>query len=359
MKAEPATPQLAAAMSYRGLQYRVPARYRVIWFASLGLLLACLLFEPHTLNAASMRIITPLMAILLVASLGQLLVVIVGGFDLSVAAVMTLSSAILLKVTGAGNDLFLAIVLCLAAGLAVGLINGTLTSLGLNPLIATLAMSGVVASVTLLISGGGVDLASLESPASLTDFALGRVGEISSLLFVAIGLALLAALVIRRSGAGRRLFAVGTNPVAAETIGIRVRRYNIAAYAIGGVLYALAGLALAGFVQRPDIGVGAPYQLSTFIVVALGGAIIGGGAASVASTVAGAAFLTLLTQLLTSAGLTSGEQSLIQGVVLIAAVAVVNAIRGGSKGTVVTSALRKLGRPRNEDQRAQSASERS
>lgn len=326
-----ATPR--EAFAYRGLQYRFLPRYRVIWAAALLLIAVCLLLEPHTFNAPSLKIETPLIAVLAIASLGQLLVVMVGGFDLSVASVMTFASALLLKIGQSSDDrVVLAVVLTLAACAAIGAVSGVLTSVGLNPLIVTLAMGGVVGAITLLFTSGGVEVISLNIPPGLSDFAAGHVGNVSNLLFIAFALVVLVALVLRGTRVGRRLVAAGTNPAAARVVGIRVRAYGVGAYAVAGLLYGAAGILLAAFVQHPDLNVGDPYLLSTFIVVALAGASLGGGPSSVLGTAAGAAFLILLNQFLAIKGLSPGDQSLIQGIVLIAAVAAVTAVRAGTFG---------------------------
>lgn len=329
------------AFGYRGLQYRFPARYRVIWGAALALIVLCLILEPNAFNAASLKIETPLVAVLAIASLGQLLVVMVGGFDLSVAAIMAFASALLLKL-GQGEDgrVLMAILVTLAICATIGLISGVLTSAGLNPLIVTLAMGGIVGAMTLLITDGGVEVLSFTVPPGLSDFAAGYVGNVSNLLFVAVAAVIIVALVLRATRVGRRLVATGTNPAAARVVGIKVRAYRIGAYVAAALLYGTAGLLLAAFIRQPDLNVGDPYLLSTFIVVALAGAALGGGPSSVLGTAAGAAFLILLNQFLAIKGLSPGDQSLIQGVVLIAAVAAVTAVRAGS----LRGALSRFGR---------------
>jgi ribose transport system permease protein len=329
---EPATAQDPRQnLVYKGLQYRFLPRYRVIWVATALLILICLVIEQQTFDAPALKIETPLIAVLAIASLGQLLVVMVGGFDLSVAAVMTFASAMMLVTSQGSNDkLVFAIVITLVCCVAAGLISGVLTSLGLNALIVTLAMGGVLAAITLLITNGGVDVLAYNVPTKLSNFAIKYVGRFSNLLFVAIALVIVQALVLRNTKVGRRLLAAGSNPAAARVVGIPVRRYNIGAYGAAGLLYGLAGIFLAAFVEHPDLNVGEPYLLSTFIVVALGGAILGGGPASVIGTFVGAIFLVLLNQFLAIKGLNPGDQSLIQGIVLIAAVAAVTTLRSGA-----------------------------
>jgi ribose transport system permease protein len=324
-------------MAYGGWHYRFPARYRVIWGAIAILVVTCLVAAPEALNSASLRIETPLVSVLALAALGQLIVVMMGGFDLSVAAVMSFSSTLVVLITqGSDDHAALAVVVALVAAGAIGTINGLLAGPGgLNPLIVTLAMGGVVSAAALLVTSDGSRVLSAEAPHSLSELATGYVGSVSNLLFIAIAITLIVGAVVRGTPVGRRFLAAGSNPTAARIMGIPVARYQVGSYAAAGLLYGIAGIMLAAFVERPNLNLGDPYLLSTFIVVALGGALFTGGPASVVSAAGGALFVTLLIHFLAIKGLSAGAQSLIQGIVLIAAVAVVTALSGrtGRRGS--------------------------
>ncbi len=326
---------------FSGWAFRFPARYRVIWGAIALLVVACLVTAPEALNGSSLRIETPLISVLAIAALGQLLVVIMGGFDLSVAAVMSFSSALLLQISQSSNDkLVVGVIVALLAATGIGLVNGLLAGpAGLNPLIVTLAMGGVVSAGALLITHDGVSVLSAEIPPRAVEFATGYVGSVSNLLFVATALVLLVGFMLRVTTVGRRFLAAGSNPTAARIVGIPIRRYQVASYAIAGLLYGVAGVLLAAFVERPNLNLGDPYLLSTFIVVALGGALFTGGPASAVSAAGGALFLVLLIHFLAIKGLSAGAQSLIQGLVLVAAVALVTAL-GGRRGRADASQAR-------------------
>jgi ribose transport system permease protein len=328
-----APPRKRGALGYTGWHYRFPPRFRVIWMALALLLVAILVIAPEAINGSSMRIDTPLIAVLVIASLGQLIVVMIGGFDLSVAAIMSFASALLLTFTNGSNDkLILGLIVVLAASAAIGAINGLLAGpAGLNPLIVTLAMGGVVAAVALLITDQGNKVLNTTTPSKLSDVSTGYVGSFSTMLIIALALALIVGFVLRRTKVGRRFVAAGTNATAAEIIGVPLARYQVASYACAGLLYGIAGVLLAGFVERPNLTLGDPYLLSTFIVVALGGVLFTGGPTSVASTAVGAIFLILLIHFLAVEGLSAGAQSLIQGVVLVVAVAIVTGLSGRSR----------------------------
>jgi ribose transport system permease protein len=140
---------------------------------------------------------------------------------------------------------------------------------------------------------------------------------------VAIVVLAIIGLTLWHTRLGRNFIACGTNPTAAHILGLHVRRYEIAAYTLAGVLYAGAGLLLAGTVVQPDTTLGLPYQLTAIVAVVLGGALFGGGPASVTSTAAGALFLGLLDEYLAVRNIAAGLRVLTQGVVLLVAVAVV------------------------------------
>jgi ribose/xylose/arabinose/galactoside ABC-type transport system permease subunit len=118
-------------------------------------------------------------------------------------------------------------------------------------------------------------------------------------------------------------------------IGIRVRVSQAAAYVIAGVLYAVAGILLAGLLNTPDNTIGAEYQLQTISAVAIGGAALGGGPSSVTCTAAGAFFLVMLSQYLSVKGASGGVVVLLQGLVMLIAVAMVTGVRAGSLATTI------------------------
>src|SRR3954453_20124452 len=110
---------------FGNLEYRFPIRYRVVWVALCALIVLCLISAPTTLTSASMRPVTALAGVLAIAATGQLLVMVSGGIDLSVPAVMTMAGAIVVKGSEGANDVLpLVIAVALVAGAVVGLVNG-------------------------------------------------------------------------------------------------------------------------------------------------------------------------------------------------------------------------------------------
>jgi ribose transport system permease protein len=277
--------------------------------------------------------VTALAGVLAIASAGQLLVVLLGGIDLSIAAVMTLAAAVLVKVSDGSNDrLLLAALLAVAAGVVVGVVNGLLTVMvGLNALIVTLATASVVTGFVTFWTGGVSFSATGKVPPELADLCGDYAGFVSVLFLAAVVLLIIVSLLLRKTRAGRDFAFSATNPVAANILGLRVDLYQMSAYVAAGVLAAIAGIALAGFLIQPDATLGTPYQLNTVVVVILAGTLFGGGTSSLACVAAAAIFLPLLDQYLGIRNLPAGLQVLAQGLVLLVAVALVTSVSGARR----------------------------
>jgi ribose transport system permease protein len=332
-------------ISLRDLRFQFAPRYRVVWISLAGLVILCLASAPSVFHTDSMTLVTALAGVLAIAAAGQLLVVIAGGIDLSVPAVITLAAGIIVHQTNAHNSsLAGAVVLALVVSGAIGLTNGLLVAVGkLNAVIVTLAMAGTIAGVTLLWLGTSFS-DSGNVPPNLASFANKHVGFLSVVGIIALVLIAVLALTMRSTRPGRSYVAAGTNRVAAEIIGIRVIAYEVFGYTFAGVLYGVAGIFLAGLLTSPDQTVGSAYQLTTIIAVALGGASLAGGPASLMCTLAGCFFLSLLSQYLQTKSFSAGVSGVVNGVVLIVAVALVTAGSGGRMQRIASWPARMLKR---------------
>lgn len=306
---------------WTALQFRVPPRYRTVWVALLVLVVFVEISAPATLGVFSLKLVTALGGVLCIATIGQTLVVSTGGLDITVAPVMTLAAAILVRESqGHNGRVTEAIVAVLIAGLVIGTVNGVfVVILGLNPLIVTLAMSSVITGA--LMEWTGVTFSqSGQAPKSVDHFTHMALGPVDSIALIACVICFLLFLTIYRTAAGRALLAVGVNPTAARILGIRVRSFRVGSYALGGLLYGLAGALLAGYLATPDYTLGDPYLLLTFVAVALAGTPLTGGPASLTCTAGSCAFLALLDQYLAVQGFSGGLEDVIQGAVLVVAV---------------------------------------
>ncbi len=296
----------------------VAARFLPVWLATAALVVVAAAIAPEALTSASWAFVLPYMTILAVASLGQMLVIMQAGIDLSTPAVMFLGGNLIVGVGAQSDDrLPLAILACLGLGAAVGLVNGLLVGVvRLNPLIVTLAVGGITLAWGLRYSREVT--AGANVPEALSSWAAAKPIGISAVFWMGVGLTLAVALVLRHTSAGRRFQAVGANPRAAWMAGVHVRTHVVVAYAAAGVLYAAAAILLAGVRISVDPAFGATYLLAPIAAVVIAGASLSGGLASASSTWMAALALTLLTQMLRILGLSTAMQFVVFGLAIIA-----------------------------------------
>jgi ribose transport system permease protein len=150
---------------------------------------------------------------------------------------------------------------------------------------------------------------------------------------------------LRYTSAGRRFQVVGANPVSSQVIGLCVTLTQILVYVVAAVLYAIAGIALAGILRNPGVNIGSPYLLGPIAAVVIGGASLAGGLASPLSTFAAAFFLTGLNQMMRSLGLATSLQFLVFGLVIIGGML----ISGDRIIKGVETVLRERRRPDSDD----------
>lgn len=258
-------------------------------------------------------------SVLVLVGLAQLVVVMTGGIDLSIGSVTALSAVILSFFAQQGIGVFLiGVVLALAAGAAVGAINGLLvTRLALPPVIATLVSSIAVLGVAQVLrpSPGGAARADV-----LTTLGLAVAG-VPMILAVAVGVAVAMWFVIQRTRGGRALRAAGSDPVKANRMGVRVPRTRLLASVTAGTLAALAGLAVYSRSGIGDANAAQALTLTSVTAVVIAGASIFGGSGSALAVAAAGLLLQTVTSALAFLSLGLSWQYWLQGAfVLFAAV---------------------------------------
>jgi ribose transport system permease protein len=316
----------------------VGARFVPVWIATAALLLIASIIAPAALQNTSWAFVLPYMTVLAIAALGQMLVIMHAGIDLSTPGVMFLGGYLIVGVGHHSNGrLWLAILACLGVGVLVGLVNGILVGiLQLNPLIVTLSVGYIVAAEGLRYANG---LAEAEVPSRLSDFAQKRPLDISNVFWAGAAITVAVALLLRYTAPGRRFQAVGANPRAAWMAGIHVRTHVVFAYTAAGTLYAVAAALLAGVRVSVDPAFGASYLLAPIAAVVIAGASLAGGLASATSTWVAAFALTLLNQMLLILGIATGWQFIVFGAAIIVGMLI--------SGDRIASLLGRLLRPRS------------
>lgn len=257
-------------------------------------------------------------SILAVACIGQAFVMISGnaGIDMSIGSVMSLAALIGPMVSGGTNEgLVLAVVVFMAGGMAIGVVNGLcIQFLKIPSLVMTLAMSVVVNGLTLGVTRGQPIMT---IPKALLNLGMPALGKIRGMTFVALVIILMMILLLNKTNYGRSLFIVGSNRNAAKLSGLRVNLIVILAYGISLAMAALAGLMLVGYVGSAQLNMAEEYTLLSVAAVVIGGTKLSGGKGGLVGGVLGAMVLFLLTSILVALGMPSGVRQLIQGIVLL------------------------------------------
>jgi ribose transport system permease protein len=256
-----------------------------------------------------------------VVALGQTLVLMSGGLDLSVGSTVILSDVLAAMLITGRDQLALPVsLLILALGAFIGLINGVLVAyLKVTPFIATLGMNFVVYGTALVVSGGAPKG---DIPDNMRFWGNGFIGGVfPASAFVWIVITVLIALFIRRSRYGRELIAVGANRRAAMLAGVRDRRVILGAYVLSSVLAAAGGLLLVAYVGTGTLEVGTDFLLGSIAAVVIGGTPFEGGRGTLWGTFGGILFLMVLYSILTVLALPTSGRRMVEGVIILVALA--------------------------------------
>jgi ribose/xylose/arabinose/galactoside ABC-type transport system permease subunit len=249
-------------------------------------------------------------------SLGMLVVILAGGIDLSVGAVVALS-AILTGTLMESMPIVLAMALAIGAAALVGIVNGSIIArFRIQPFIMTLGTLSAVRGLVYVISETPV----VYSDPGFLGIGSAMVGPIPMITLLMIGAFLLMSFFLNRTTSGRAIIGIGGNEEAVRLAGINVRLNTILAYTICAVLAGLAGVILASRVgiAQPSVGIG--WELDAIAACVIGGAILGGGGGSVRGTFAGVLILALISNLLNMFNVQSYYQQIFKGVLIVLAV---------------------------------------
>lgn len=301
-----------------------------IAFATIGplvaLAVACAFFATQSdrfLTGQNFSLILQQVMVVGVIAIGQTLVILTAGIDLSCGMIMALGSIIITKFSVEyGVNPYLAILCGLVACAAFGLVNGALiTFIKLPPFIVTLGTLNIAFATTQLYSHA-------QTLTGLPD-ALLFFGDIVRLGGTAVTYGTLLMLilygitwfVLRETAIGRHMYAVGNSPEAARLMGINTRRLLILVYTVAGVIYGVAGLLLVARTGVGDPNAGQTDNLDSITAVVLGGTSLFGGRGMILGTLVGAVIVGVIRNGLTLTGVSSVYQILITGVLVIVAVA--------------------------------------
>lgn len=254
---------------------------------------------------------------LVFGAVGQGFVVLTGGIDLSIGAQINLTNALLAThVRDNPASMALWVIITILAGTACGLLNGVLVAYGrLQPIIVTVGTMSIFNGIAIKIlpQPGG------EVPESLSN-AMVNPNQMTGLIWIVA--VILLWLLIRRTRLGVGLYAIGNDERAAKAMGMKTRRLKVSAYAMGGTMAGVAGVAVAAYSTSGDAHTGDSYTLTTIAAVVIGGISFMGGRGTIIGAILGAFSLTVLVNVLFFAKINPQYQMFYQGLFLILAVVI-------------------------------------
>jgi len=302
------------------------------------MVLAFSVINPRYFSTASFGNILQDFAPVMLMAIGQTFVILTGGIDLSVGAVLGLSgvsAALAIRTTTAsGMDPALSITIGVAAallvGAMVGIVNGILiTRVKLAPFIATLATMGICMGTTLVVTGG-VQIAG--APKEVVLLGNTRYLEVFTVpLFIVLGVLVVAWLTLSRTRFGRHTYAIGSNQFAARVAGINVDRHLMKIYVIGGILAAIAGLFVYFRLGSGSPASGRGGELQAIAAAVIGGISLMGGVGRVTGTALGALITASVLSGLILIGIEPNAQQIVVGALIALAVAVQGIGRANSR----------------------------
>jgi ribose transport system permease protein len=296
----------------------------------LGLALVILIFSilmespGRYLSPFNLRIVLGQTVIVAIGAIGMTLIIISGGIDLSVGSVIALTGVITALGLNAGMSPAIAVAAGILTGGVVGIVNGlAITRLRVVPFIATLGMLGVARGMAKWFAGQQT----VNVPETWVNELLVTFPKPSWLLvapgvWVTIVLAVVAAIVLRNTVFGRRIFALGSNEMAARACGISTDRLKVWIYGLAGLLFGLAGVMQMSRLRQGDPTVAAGSELDIIAAVVIGGGSLSGGEGSIFGSLIGALIMAFLRNGCQQVGWPNYIQEIIIGAIIVIAVAI-------------------------------------
>ena len=291
---------------------------RGVYVALIIVVLISAILSPAFFKFSNILNVLRAAAVLAIVSIGQTVVILGGGIDLSVGAVMGTVAIAISEITGGKDDKVVqGIIICLLIGVVVGLLNGLLiTKRNIPPFVATLGMLIFVEGVRFAWTKGIIS----GRPAPFVRVLASIIGSVPIPVVIAAVLAIIVGVVLHKTPFGRRLYAVGGNRQAARFSGINVERTLIITYVVCGLFAAIAGLVLSGYIGYGDRYLGRGFDLDSIGAVVVGGTSFAGGRGGIGGTLAGVLLLTALLNIVFILNLPVHYQLIIKGAVIIGAV---------------------------------------
>jgi len=304
---------------------RALRRGAVLWAVAALVVIVAAIALPAFRSTVSVNSLLASLAPIVLISIGQAIVILVGGIDLSVGAVAGLATVALSLHTVLPGGAPVALVLALVAGFVVGAVNGLGINAGINPLLMTFAMAGVIQGAALLLQGTPDSAAPYELIAVLAT----SVGPVPVLAIVAVVALIVVWWWASQSRMGRIIYATGYDARIAGRLGFPVRAATLVAFAVAGLLASLGGVAIATRTYTADALVGASSVIDSIATVLVAGIVITGGIGSVLNVLPAAVIIAVVGQIITLTGTDAYYQMIFKGVLLLAAMGVYQVVGSG------------------------------
>ncbi len=292
----------------------------ITFMGFLVLCLAMILFTDRFLSSTNLINVARQISINAIIAVGMTFVILTSGIDLSVGAVMAFSGTVMAAaMANWGWNPFFAVLIGLALGMLIGLVNGSLVSFAkMPPIIVTLAMMEIPRGLALLYTGG-YPLSGL--PASFSFLGRGYLFNVIPIpVVVMLIVYIIAYILLNHLPLGRYIYAIGGNEEAVRLSGIKVKKYKIIAYVVSGFTAAISSIILTSRLMsgQPNAGVG--FELDAIAAVVLGGTDIAGGRGSIIGTLIGALIMGVLNNGLNLIGVSPYVQRVFKGLIIIVAI---------------------------------------
>jgi len=298
---------------------RPNARQSAAWIALALTVVAALFLSPAIVAPGHWPVLLRQAAPVGLLAIGQTVLILGRGFDLSVGGVVGFVNVLAAGSLARDSGALAVVVAALIVGLVVGVVNGVIVAWGrISPLVVTLGTGFVLTGAMLLYSGGAP---SGDVPEGIRALASGGVLGLSRGTWIWLVLTVLVALVLRTTWLGRWVYALGSSPDAARLAGVRVEWVQLCSHVLSSLCAVVGGLLLAGFVGVGTLGAGQDLMMGSLAATVVGGTLLIGGRGGLSGTVGGAILLTVLSALLTGAGVGSAGNLITQGLVIMAATA--------------------------------------
>lgn len=275
---------------------------------------------PGSVTMGQMLLVSRQASALGIIALGQAVVVLVGGIDLSVGSVVMITNVFCIAQM-AGSDALVGkgLAVCLLIALAIGAANAVgVLVLKIAPFVMTLCTMTILEGVCYVYTQGAPTGSAAPAIRAL---GTGHLGQVPYSTVIWLALALVMWVVIRYTTLGRKLYAVGGNAQAARLSGISNRLVVAGAYVFSALMSMLAGIILSGYLNITSLTVGGDYVMNSLASVLIGGNAIEGGRGGVWGVVLGAFFMMFLMAILTMVGMSEVGKLIVQGVIIFAVVA--------------------------------------